>query len=310
MSKYNLKEHKDEIITHIIKNLIWLPIAAAIPIVYALLNFLYQSIKSSINVFSIILLIILCVLLVSFIIVVRKIFTINHNSQETLEIKRLRNEIQNSTNKIIILESEIEKRNKEINECKRKDLELDIKFTSIKCTLEFENKRESIISTIDYKMIALSEDVEEINRDLIWSGSEYKGTVLTEKDGDYELIDSNRKSSPYPYIIKFNTPLKRGSQVHFKTETSVSDRTLCMLPTYSFMVKYQVDNLELRIVAPNNFIKNVKKAVYADRAREICVEQPTLIKSRELKRGWVEYIYLIPNPSMLYNYFIEWEFTN
>ena len=55
-------------------------------------------------------------------------------------------------------------------------------------------------------------------------------------------------------------------------------------------------------------IRNVKKAVYADTAREICVCRPENIKCENVG-NLRKYVYEIENPDLLYNYFIEWEFT-
>ncbi len=192
---------------------------------------------------------------------------------------------------------------------KKASLELDFKFSSITAEMTFDDNRKDITSSIDYKMQVLANEISELKRQLIWTGSEYHGTKLVQKNGNYEVEDSTRTSSPYPYCIKFNEKKKRGAIVEFKTETSVTDGNLSMFPVYSFMVKYQIDVLTLRIIAPKGMIKNVKKVVYADSGREVCVEEPIELEGETI-RNLVRYTYTIPNPVLLYHYFIEWEFTN
>ncbi len=282
MKKYNIKEHKDEIITSIIKNLIWAPIAALIPIGYNLINTLCLNIKNGSDFFTASnILITICLLL-------------------------------SVTSIIICIKLSCNYRKKSINEepsSVQDSISSDFRFSSIVAELSFDDNRKDITSTIDYNMTVLAESVTELKRDLIWSGAKYNGTKLVKKDGEYDLIDSDRESSPFPYTIAFNTEKKRGDFITFKTETHVVDENYNMMPVYSFMVKYQIDKLVLRVIAPKGMIKNVKQAVYADRAKEIQVKKPVNIVP-EYVRNLVRYTYEIETPSLLYNYFIEWEFTN
>lgn len=275
--KYKITKHKDEIITGIIKNLIWFPIAAIIPLLWKLLCILYDN------------------------------FTQNSEYITFQNILSLICLILSIISIILWIVYFIKRKNKTLSE-NNNSISSDLRFSTIEAELIFDDNRQNIISAIDYKMTVLSESVSELKREIIWSGNKYNGTRLVSMNGDYQLIDTNRESSPYPYTINFNSEKKRGDFIEFKTETSVTDENYTMLPRYSFMVKYQIDKLILRVVAPRNMIKNVKKAIYADRAKEICVEKPKNItreKIRELER----YTFEIENPSLLYNFFIEWEFT-
>lgn len=283
MNKYKLSEHKDEIITHIIKNLIWFPIAATIPIVGKLINYLHENINSKSQYITFTnISIVICVLLSVFSIILCIIF------------------IKKCNNKNNIAEETVVENNK---------ISYDYRFSSIVAELVFNSNRKDITSTISYKMNVLADSVEDFKRDVIWSGSKYVGTKITSKNGEYELIDSDRNKSPYQYRIVFDTAKKRGELIELTTETSVIDENFDMIPMYSFMAKYQIDKLILRVIAPKKMIKNVKKSIYLDRAREICIENPTRI-DYESVGNLVRYTYEIDNPTLLYNYFIEWEFTN
>ena len=77
---------------------------------------------------------------------------------------------------------------------------------------------------------------------------------------------------------------------------------------YAYTVTYQIEELVLRLSAPKGLIKDVKKAVYADRRREIIVEKPTKI-NKKIVGDLEEYTFVYKNPTLLYNYFIEWRFT-
>lgn len=286
MKNYKLSEHKDEIITHIIKNLFWIPIAAIIPLVYKLINLLHDNIVVNSKYITFPNILIIISLLLSLISLIMCYFTLKSNKSNT----------------------NISEKNVTNNE-KPDEISCDYRFSSIIAELTFDDDGKNITSTIDYKMTVLAESVTELKRDLVWSGSKYNGTRIVYKNGDYDLIDSTRNNSPYHYSIVFNSEKMRGDKIEFKTETSVIDENLDMLPHYSFMAKYQIDKLIIRVIAPKNMIKNVKKSTYADRAKDICIEQPQKIAAEQV-RNLVRYTYEIMNPTLLYNYYIEWEFTN
>ncbi len=171
------------------------------------------------------------------------------------------------------------------------------------------NDRVNIESKLTYDMEVLKDGISKIQREIIWSGTKYNGTQLLEAPRGYTISDSKRKQSPYLHTVYFNEEKKPGDSVNFVTSTSISDDGEEMSPVYSFMVKYQIDELVLHVVAPPGLITNVKKAAYADRGREINVIKPATI-TKENIGNLVRYTYSIKNPTILYNYFIEWEFTN
>ncbi|MBD5530441.1 MAG: hypothetical protein HDR02_18845 [Lachnospiraceae bacterium] len=281
MSHYDLKEHKNEIITHIIKNLIWFPIAAIIPLGTKLINILYDSISKDSNIITLSNILILLCILLSLTSIIIGIISIKKSKK--------RNETADDLNN-------------------NSNISTDFRFSSVIAELTFDDNRKNLTSTIDYKMIVLTDSAKELKRDLIWSGATYNGTKIVHMNGEYELIDSDRKQSPYCYSIIFNSEKKRGDLIEFKTETSVIDDNLDMMPMYSFMVKYQIDKLIIRVIAPKGMIKNVTKAIYADRGKNICIKEPENVNADTI-RNLVRYTYEIKSPTILHNYFIEWEFT-
>lgn len=286
MKLYNIVDHKDEIITHILKNLIWFPIATLIPLVYNLIELLRENLTGQSQYITFL----NALIAVSVLLSIVSIALCIHMLKKSDERKKERQKKEKANNAY-------------------DELSCDYRFSSIIAELTFDDDRKHVTSTIGYKMTVLAESVTELKRDIIWSGSKYNGTKIIYKNGDYELIDSDRDHSPYPYTIIFNSEKKRGDIIEFKTETSVADENLDMIPQYSFMVKYQIDKLIIRVIAPKNMIKNVKKSIYADRAKEICIATPKTI-TEDRVRDLVRYTYEITNPTLLYNYFIEWEFTD
>lgn len=271
---YKISKYKDEIITYVIKNLIWAPIAAIIPIGFALWKNILLNIKKSEKFFTTTN--ILIILSITIMVILFILLKINNNPN-----------IYNGKNDLLF------------SKFRAKKMEAE---------LYFEN-RENLTSKVTYQMNVLSNGVSEIKRSITWTGSEYISTTIENTNEDYSLFDSNRKFSPHIIKILFNSEKNRGDFVRFTTNTRVSDKNHEMTPHYSFMVKYQIDELILHIVVPKNLVKNVKKAIYADVAREILIEKPTIIIGETIG-NFVRYTYKVENPTFLYNYFIEWEFTN
>lgn len=269
---WKFKEHKDEIITSIVKNSIWAIIATcASLLLLAIKNIIIYISKETLSYFDIITIILLIFALIC------------------LSIKP----------KPLVPTDEPNELFKQFH---AKEMEAELYFES----------RESLISRITYQLTVSSPTpIDSIHRSLTWTGNKYNGTTLIDTNGNYTIEDSDRKASPYEFVINFNELKTNGSFIRFTTETSVSDDDHDMNPHYSFMIKYQVDRLILRVSVPTNLnlIKNVKASVYADVAREIAVKKPIYIKGKRLG-NMITYTYIFKSPTFLHNYFLEWDFTD
>lgn len=273
---YKLAEHKDEIITHIIKNLVWLPIVNVIPIVFSLVyNFMLQ--EPTMN-----WIIIVSLLLSLFISITSIILSLAFKGREINGRKQVpdRNAIVPLTNfRINLIETE----------------------------LNFED-RTKIVSTLNYKMTANEDNIEYFEKELVWTGKDYNGTNLIEKNGNYELELFDSSDSMHKYRVKFLDTISRQDVIKFKLQTDVCDSTCSMLPISSYMVKHQIDQLVIRVVVPPNCIKNVKRSIYADMFRQVKIGQPQKVNKKVIG-GKDCYEITINNPTILYRYFLEWEFT-
>ena len=278
--KYKINEHKDELITDLLKKLIWVPIAAIVPIVSSLIKVLYNNIKANASsIFT----------PTNILIAVSIIFSI---ISICISLRKQKKRHRKDKDSVLNMPSEIE---------------ADFRFNSITATLTFDD-RININSEIAYDMVVISDNVSEIKKDVIWTGTEYNGTTLVEPSEGYELVESRKTNSPYEYTIFFDSEKKRGDCIRLKTRTCVKDTNKEMKSIYSFMAKYQIDTLKIVVVAPKGLLRNVKGSVYADRSQNILVEAPKTVFTEtigNLKR----YTYEINNPTFLYNYFIEWDFT-
>lgn len=183
---------------------------------------------------------------------------------------------------VIVLEF-FYRRRKDDNSQSSGSIEPKFKASSIEAEFYFVS-REEMESRIEYDMQLTCSSMREYPRDLLWNGAEYKGTTIApDYAEDYTVEEQISPQSPHDYLIKFKIEKKRGDSVKFKTITKVGDTTHIMKNYYSYTVLYQVEELILRVSAPKDLIKDVKKVVYADRSREIYV--PNLLKGILSRKG-------------------------
>lgn len=183
----------------------------------------------------------------------------------------------------------------------------DLIYNSLDIELYFKD-RKNIVTYLTYDCAINKEHYnEDFKKNIIWTGGTYNYTKLIESDGEYSLTDSERKSSPHTYTISFNKPLSFGDKVHFKLETSVNDNDLSMTPVFSHMIKHQTMKLKIHLTVPKNLIKNARAAVYRDVLR--AMEIPNDISLETANAGdLILYSYSVDDPKLLHNYCIEWEF--
>lgn len=285
MGGYNIREHKDEIITHVIKNLVWFPIAAIIPIAYQIAKALLMQYNNINNHLVILVVISLIVSISSIVITIFFYRKSNHNKSQDVDENNNKSE-----NNILPINN--------------------FRITSVDCELCFEDtERKDITCTLSYDMVANSDGVEYFEKELIWTGTKYLNTELTEANGNYKLELFNSNDSIHKYRICFPEPLKCQDRVTFKLITKVSDDNLSMQPFNSYTVKHQINSLIIRVVALPNCIKNVKKSIYADMTRQLPIGNSSRINKKMIARQEC-YEASFPNPTISHRCFVEWEFTN
>ena len=189
---------------------------------------------------------------------------------------------------------------------KQKEVKTDLIFTNLEIELYFKD-RKNILTFISYECIVNKEDYREFEKNIIWTGEKYNYTKIVESSGHYSLSDSNRKSSPYSYTVDFNKKLSIGDFLYFKLETSVYDGDLSMNPVFSHMIKNQTNKFIIKLTVPKNLVKNVRPKVYKDIGRTIEVPNDIDLKINNVG-DYLQYSYSLNNPTLLNNYFIEWDF--
>lgn len=186
-------------------------------------------------------------------------------------------------------------------------IQSDVRYESAVSELYFKN-REEIACFREVKFEVICERMASISKQFNWTGTEYKGTSLEKSQGNYTLIDCQRKHPPHGYEIKFDSVKLRGEKVWYKTKTEVEDTNHDMQPFFSHMMKSPADSLELRVTAPIGLLKDVTYAVYADSMAEIIISESIPIQAKNI--GNLEtFSYKIDKPNLLYNYRLDWNFN-
>lgn len=185
-------------------------------------------------------------------------------------------------------------------------IQSDIRYERAISELYFKN-REEIVCSREVEFEVLCERKDSITKQFMWTGTEYKGTVLEKSAGEYTLVDYQRKKPPHGYEVKFDDMKYRGDRVWYKTKTEVSDASHDMKPFFSHMVKSPTDSLEIRVTAPKGLLRDVVYVVCADALGEIQISVPKSIRAKCI--GDLEtFSYVIDNPNLLYCYRLEWKF--
>lgn len=279
---YDISKHKDEIITGIIKNLVWVPIAAIIPVVWGLIKTLSKNLlESKYLTFSNILAGIAIVISLACIFILLKI--------RFFKGKRKPAEDSESTHNDVIPLT-------------------DFRINSIVAEMHIKDNND-IISTLDYELTANKDDLQFFQKSVLWTGDKYNGTKLKSSNStDYTFHDMGGNDGYHIYQVRFNKEVKCLDKIEFTLETSVSDSNHQMQPFYGYCVKHQVDKLTLRVVAPPNMIRNIRQNICWDWERLMNVGEPKTV-SKEVIGGNEVYQIEVHNPTLLYKYFLEWEFT-
>ena len=195
---------------------------------------------------------------------------------------------------------------KKINKPHFPKIQSDIRCRSAISELFFED-RENVICSREVDLEVVCEKMESIKKQFTWTGTEYRGTVLEKSDGQYSLVDYQRKKPPHGYEVKFDTIKYRGDIVKYKTKTELGDLNHEMKPFFTHLVKSPTDSLELSVTAPKGLLKDVTYTICADMMGELPISKPEHIRAKTV--GNLEtFSYRITKPNLLYNYRLEWKF--
>lgn len=184
----------------------------------------------------------------------------------------------------------------------------DIEYKNIEVHFRFIQQRNEIECTRSVEAKILKDEVAEIKRQIIWTGSSYDTTSLVrdESDQDIEFFES-KESLPYTYTIKADR--KKDSQLKYKILTKAKDEKNVMEPYLAHMVKNKTDRLVLRVSCKkgDDVFHNVRAVVYADLKMETMVDEEALDRIGE-KEDEIIYEKIIQHANVNYTYAIEWTF--
>lgn len=182
----------------------------------------------------------------------------------------------------------------------------DIQNKKVEIEFKFNKTRSDITITSSIEFRVLCNGIKNINKYLTWTGDSYEGSTLLSSSDNYTLEDCQDKKSPYRYSINLMEERGKNYEGSYKLETSVKDASFIMQPYMGYAVSNPTDHLILRVIAPNNIIKNVKKVIYADFKMEHEVYIDECIPTDDDANQIFEFD--IKDVNLFYNYNLQWEF--
>lgn len=183
-----------------------------------------------------------------------------------------------------------------------------IKYSKVNVTLIFES-REEIRCIRESEFTVTNGPIDEINKIMIWTGSSYDGTYIKQSNVGCVIDSEEYQKSPYHYSIKFEKPLANDEKVELELETKVKDEEHVMSPYLSHRVVHFTDELNLKVICPQDLIEKVEWVKYADKLMKVEFERGDVeVLECKSKEKYVEYTYKFENPNLFYNHCIEWNF--
>ena len=184
----------------------------------------------------------------------------------------------------------------------------DIRYTNMEIDFRFIQSRSNIECFRTINAQILKDEINEITKKIIWTGSSYDGTsLLNEKsDADITLVESKESM---PYVHKIIANRQKGDALKYQILTKAKDEKNIMEPYLAHMVKNQTDRLVLRISCnkEDDIFHNVRAVIYADLKMETLISETPLIELPDCGERTV-YEYPIINANINYTYAIEWTF--
>jgi len=187
-------------------------------------------------------------------------------------------------------------------------LTIDYKYKDVETELNFISK-EKAVYTSTYNIIALKE-LSYVKRSHYWSGDEIKELPMVYDSGnihDIELLKSHY--GRIDILIRFVIPIQVNQNIKFTIKYNLSNLKKEMEPFLRHTVNNPTEKVLLRLVVPNNLVKNVIKCIYADSTYSIELCKPEKLCIFRQIDGFSIYEWEILKPSLLYYYLIKWEFV-
>lgn len=180
----------------------------------------------------------------------------------------------------------------------------DIRYNSMDITLIYNNNLDiKAVRKVDLEVTG--EPINHIEKEMIWTGSEYKNSILIDNKDNYTLEDSTRSVSPYKYKVLFNKNIMKGEKVSYVIETNISDKNNEMQTFLSHTIKNPTEKLRLAVTVPKGIIKSIWMQEYRDSGREIKNGDEKNVKQEE-KEDFITYYYIVKKPKLFYTYCIQW----
>lgn len=185
----------------------------------------------------------------------------------------------------------------------------DLVYHNIEVEFRFVKSR-SVIENSRKVCFTLNNSIDVIPKKIVWTGSTYDGTKLSDDETDPGItLEEQTGSMPYAYNILIDREKHNGNVIRYKTITSAKDEKRVMEPYLAHMVKNKTEKLKLVLVTPVGIVENVRWTIYADLSMEIKIKEGGLSCTEENEiEDVIRYEFSPDVANVNYTYAIEWDF--
>lgn len=183
----------------------------------------------------------------------------------------------------------------------------DIEYKNIDIEFKFLHTRSEIKCIRNVKAIVNNENLKEITKKIIWTGSSYDVTELDSEKSDKDIsLEENKTELLYTYTLHFDR--KQKQELNYCVVTKAKDEKNIMEPYLAHMVKNKTDKLNLKVICDKNadILGEVKAKTYADLQMELLIQEETIAPKEEKDQNIYEFS--VENANVNYTYAIEWSF--
>lgn len=189
-------------------------------------------------------------------------------------------------------------------------LESAYKLTRMDCELFFQD-REHILQRLTVHFEVTAESLEAIPHTMHWTGSGYKPSTLVEKSlaKGYSMREKKRSASTFSFEVVFPEKKEKGYSDSYSFETVVEDAKHVMLPSLSWLIKCESEELILKVTAPPGIIQSCEQLISVDFPCDFILSEPQPVEP-ELVGNHHCYKYSFTDLQLLRYYMLRWEWTD
>ena len=191
----------------------------------------------------------------------------------------------------------------------------DVQYKKSLLELRFNGGRTDVSINRYSEVKLLKENIDYFIKNFEWTESTFESIELDSKNSDKDVV-LNELPYEYPKLYKIifgdrgagklsNDTVRFGVLIKAKDEKKMMERIVAQY------VMFKTDVLELKLIASDGIVKNVRKKVYGDLDKKILVYNDEM-KEEDItqnEEGEIVYSFVVDDANVHHLYAIEWDFV-